>query len=237
MVNGSSYSVTGPPVSVISDSALIGSNVREAASGRDTPSAEASAQINGTSDVMTLERLAERVEGIAIRLDALIEAATPLIQVPPVKEDAAPWGSTPGQIEAAKEALIFTDFFREAVKLGMAPDMVADAYRLADLTNAAVDLETKEVSGVKEAADALLEKKPYLFFVHQGDVGLETNPSKVPSSVPEQVENLARTLGVSPEFAAELVKKRSDKAGAGLGLSDIWRVPRSNRLSLLETND
>ncbi len=71
----------------------------------------------------------------------------------------------------------------------------------------------------------------------QDDVGLETNPVKGPSSHPEQVESLARTLGVSPEFAAELVKKRSDKARAGSALSEIWRVPRTNRLSFLETNE
>jgi len=51
----------------------------------------------------------------------------------------------------------------------------------------------------------------------------------------EQVESLARALGVSPGFAADLVKKRSEKAGGGLGLSEIWRVPRANRLSFLET--
>jgi hypothetical protein len=231
MINGSSYTVTGPPVSTVSDPAPIRSDAFP--TGGDRPSE----LTDGAPDVMTLERLAERVAGIAAQLEALVDAVTPLIQDRAANEDTAGEVPVAEGIEAAVQALIYADFFREAVGLGMAPDMVADAYRLADLTAASVDLRTREVSGVKQAIDALLEKKPYLFFVHQGDVGLETNPARVSSSVPDQVDSLAKTLGVSPEFAAELVKKRSEKAGASAVLSDIWRMPRANRLSYLETND
>ncbi|MBN2224965.1 MAG: hypothetical protein JW765_09850 [Deltaproteobacteria bacterium] len=237
MVSGNSYSVTGPPVLIVSDPAKIKSGADPKASGRDTPPGGESEQTDNALDAVSLERLVEQVGGIMTRLDALIDAVGPLIQASGVNVDMASQGPVTGGIEAVAEALIYTDFFREAINLGMAPDMVADAFRMADLANTTVDLETKGVSGVKEAVDALLNTKPYLFFVHQGDVGLETNPTKGPSSFPEQVEGLARTLGVSPEFAAELVKKRSDKAGVGSALSEIWRVPRANRLSFLETND
>jgi hypothetical protein len=237
MVNGSNYSALVRPVSVAPDPASDHSGADSSASGRDTPSGGDLTQMSNASDVVSLEQLVVRVEGIAIRLDALIDAVTPLIQDPVLGEDTASEESVAKGIQAATEALIYTDFFQEAAKLGMSPDMVPDAYRLADLSNVTADLETREVTGIKEAVDALLEKRPYLFFIKQNDVGLETNPIKGPSSHPEQVEGLARTLGVSPEFAAELVKKRSDKARGGSALSDIWRIPRTNRLSFLETND
>ncbi len=237
MVNGSNYGAAGRPVLIAPGPAPGSFGADSTASGRDTPSGEELTQTSSTPDAVSLERLAERVDGIAIRLDAFIDAVTPLIQTPGVREDNTSEEAIARGIEAATKALIYTDFFREAVKLGMSPDIVADAFRLADLSNVAADLETKEVIGIKETVDALLEKKPYLFFVMQDDVGLETNPVKGPSSHPEQVESLARTLGVSPEFAAELVKKRSDKARAGSALSEIWRVPRTNRLSFLETNE
>lgn len=237
MVNGSNYSTSVGSVSIRPDPAPDHSGTDSSASGRDAPSEGELTQTSNASDAVSLERLVERVEDIATRLDALIDAVTPLIQRPVISQDTASEKSIAKGIQAATEALIYTEFFQEAAKLGMSPDIVADAYRLADLSNVTADLETREVTGIKEAVDALLEKRPYLFFVKQDDIGLETNPIKGPSSYPEQVEDLARTLGVSPEFAAELVKKRSDKARVGSALNEIWRIPRTNRLSLLETND
>ncbi len=231
MVNGSSYMVTGPPIPVVSDPASIRSEAFPAVIDRPPE------MVDGAPDAVTLERLAQRVADIAAQLEALVDAVTPLIRDRAANEETAAETPVAEEIEAAKQALVYADFFREAVGLGMAPEMVPDAYRLADLSGASVDLQTREVSGVKEAINALLEKKPYLFFVRQGDVGLETNPARVSASVPDQVESLARMLGVSPEFAAELVKKRSEKAGAGSVPSEIWRMPRTNRLSYLETNE
>ena len=68
----------------------------------------------------------------------------------------------------------------------MSPAMVSDAYRLADLAHVTADLETRDVAGVGQAAEALLETKPYLFAVRPADVGSETNPAKGPSSYPNR---------------------------------------------------
>lgn len=231
MVNGNRYSTGGTPAVIAPDPAPPGG---ESVYGMNTPAGGELGQTTEVAQAPSLERLAERVEGIAVRLEALSDAVRPLIEKPAGVENTDSSEPITRGIEAATEALIYTDFFQKAVELGMSPNMVADAYRLADLARVSADLETKDVTGIKEAVNNLLEKKPYLFFVHQGDVGSETNPVTAPSSHPEQVENLARTLGISPEFAAELVKKRSDKTRGSKALSDIWRVPRTNRLSFLE---
>jgi len=203
----------------------------------DAPLPPQSAAEDVGSEAEVLARLAELIENIGARLDTLMEAVAPFIGGAGVGKDPPLEGGAAEGIKAARDALIYTAFFQEAVRLGMSPAMVSDAYQLADLAYVTADLETRDVAGVGQAAEALLENKPYLFAVRPADVGSETNPAKGPSSYPQQVESLARALGVSPDFAAELVKKRSDKAGNGLGLSEIWRVPRGNRLSYLQSNE
>ncbi len=237
MVNGNDYALTGP--SILAASNAGGYPVDAAGQGppRDAPPPRESTEENSISETDLLARLTERIEDISGRLDSLIEAVTPLVRGTGIGGDSPPEGAAAQEgINAAKDALIYTAFFQEAVRLGMSPAMVSDAYRLADLTNITADLQSREVTGVGQAAEVLLETKPYLFAVRPADVGSETNPAKGPSSYPEQVEGLARALGVSPGFAAELVKRRSDKAQGGLDLSEIWRVPRGSRLSYLENS-
>jgi hypothetical protein len=237
MIDANRYGMAGtPPATVVLDPALIRSGADRVESGSATPSGGDLAETDN-SDTAALERLAQRVEAVAARLEALIDSMATLIERPAADEDAASREATSREIGAATEALIYTDFFQKAVSFGMSPNMVADAYRLADLTSVTANLETKEVVGTDVAVNALLEKRPYLFIVHQGDIGSETNPVKGPASHSEEVESLARTLGVSPEFVATLVRKRSDKVRGDATLSDIWRIPRANRLSFLETNE
>jgi hypothetical protein len=169
-------------------------------------------------------------------VDSLVEIVSGLLEGAASNGDAAE-APEKGGIEAAKEALIYATFFQAAVQLGMSPEMVSDAFRLADFTDVTVNLETKEVMGIKEVTDTLIEKKPYLFSVRPDNVGSETNPLVGSSSFSPQVEGLAQVLGVSPGFAAELVKKRSTRAGEDLGIPEIWRIPRANRLSYLDNKE
>jgi hypothetical protein len=235
MVDANRYSYSVPS-GAITGPAPIGLGADAAPPGSGEPPGGDSAQTD-PPDTASLGRLAQQVEALAARLEAIMDLMGPLIENQAAGEAGMSREAVAGEIEAAVEALIYADFFQKAVDLGMSANMVADAYRLADLTNVTADLQTKEVTGTSDVVNALLGKKPYLFIVHQGDVGSETNPVKGPFSYPEEVESLAKTLGVSPEFAAALVKKRSDKVSGGAALSDIWRIPRANRLSFLETNE
>jgi|GEM_PF-4451702 len=222
---------------IASDPAIVRSGVNPAVTGDNGPPGSGEPPTVDTPDASLLEGLLERVEAVAARVETLVELLRPRIEDTGGNGDAASMKTGTRESEAAAEALIYADFFHKAVTGGMSPNMVADAYRLADLTNVTANLETKEVVGTDAAVRGLLEKKPYLFVVQQQDIGSETNPARGPSTYPEQVENLARTLGVSPEFAAALVRKRSDAVRGDAALSDLWRIPRTNRLSFLETNE
>jgi hypothetical protein len=229
MVNGNDYLPAGTSSLIPADAALY----RAGASGSTT-------QVDGppppeSSEDEVLARLADRIEEIGLRLTALLDALAPIIQGTDGGQASPPPVAAAPEVKVAEDALTYAAFFQEAVKLGMSPTMVSDAYRLADLADVTANLETGEVTGAEQVAVALLETKPYLFAAGPPDVGTETNPAKGPSLYPEQVESLARALGVSPGFASELVKKRSDRVRGGLALSEIWRIPRGNRLSYLES--
>jgi hypothetical protein len=238
MVNGDDYALMGPSMVVPSKASGYRVEAAGQSPARDAPPPRESTQENDISETDLLARMAEKIEDISLRIDALMEAVAPLVTGAETGGDSPDEGTAAQDgINAAKDALIYTAFFQEAVRLGMSPAMVSDAYRLAELTEVTADLETREVTGAARAAELLLETKPYLFTARPTDVGSETNPARGPSSYPEQVEGLARALGVSPGFAAELVKRRSEKARGGLDLSEIWRVPRGGRLSYLETRE
>jgi hypothetical protein len=191
-------------------------------------------QDDGTKKEPDLAELAEEIETIKDMLVSLAEAVSRLLAGTPDPNAAT---ATEKGIEAAKDALIYAAFFQAAVRLGMSPEMVPDAWRLADLGSVSADLETKEVTGIKEVMDSLVETKPYLFSVRPADIGSETNPPRGATSYAPEVEELAAALGVSPQFAAELVKKRSVRAGGNLGIPEIWRIPRNMRLSSLDNKE
>jgi hypothetical protein len=236
MVDANRFTISGP-TAIAADPSLIRPGIDLTASGGGAPSGGDAAETGDGFDTASLERLTQLLEALAARLETLMELMAPLGEKPGADGDSASKEAIAREIEAAADALIYTDFFQKTVDLGMSPNMVADAYKLADLTGVTANLETKEVTGTNAAVNSLLEKRPYLFIVHQIDIGTETNPVKGPSSHPDEVEGLARTLGVSPEFAAALVRKRSDKVRGDAALSEIWRIPRANRLSFLETNE
>lgn len=137
-------------------------------------------------------------------------------------------------LRSAKEALIYSAFSSEATMVGLTPEIVSDAYQLSDLSAVAIDTKTGEVSGVSDAVAKLLETRPYLFSVRPQDIGTETNPPVGETSYPLEIEGIAGELGVSPEFALELNKKRAKRAGDRKGISEIWRRPKVKKLSIFQ---
>lgn len=222
---------TGPPSAGADEIADLGTAEKVSPEGTTSATQDA-----GENNGGGLKELIDEITIISTRLDSLVEIVSRLLEVPAASGDTAET-SKKGGIGAAEEALIYATFFQAAVQLGMSPEMVSDAFRLADFADVTVNLETKEVTGMKEVTDTLIEKKPYLFSVRPVNVGSETNPLTGSSSFSPQVEGLAQVLGVSPQFAAELVKKRSAKAGEDLGIPEIWRIPRASRLSYLDSKE
>ena len=138
-------------------------------------------------------------------------------------------------VKTAQDALVFAAFQAEAQGAGMAGEVTSDAFALADTSGIIVDPVTREVTGAAQAVSALFEKKPYLFENPHAkkDVGAETNPASDRAAPSADVERLASELGVSPEFARELSRSRSDRLGKSVSLADLWRRPRTRRLSIL----
>jgi hypothetical protein len=137
-------------------------------------------------------------------------------------------------VKTAREALIFAAFQAEARSAGMADDVIGDAFALADTGGIAVDPVTREVTGAARAVSNLFDRKPYLFENPNGkrDVGAETNPTASQAIPTADVQRLAAELGVSPEFARELSRSRSDRLGKRVSLADLWRRPRTRSLSI-----
>lgn len=233
MIDTDRSRITGPIVGII-DPAPVGVGSITASAGSDVPVGDDPPKAIGQLNHASLEQLTQRIETIVTRLEVLMDLMVQPAEAPGPTGDVDSGEGIPPEIGAAMDALIYTDFFRKAVDLGMSPDKVGDAYRLTDLTNVTANLETKEVIGTKEAINALLVSRPYLFFSNLANIGSETNPAKGAFSYPDEIESLARTLGVTPDFAAALVKKRSGKAHGNSEISDVWRIPRLNKLSSLE---
>ncbi len=137
-------------------------------------------------------------------------------------------------LKGLKSTLVYSAFFSEATMAGLTPEIVPDAYQLSDLDAVAIDPETGEVSGLSAAVAKLLDTRPYLFSVRPIDIGTETNPPMGDTSYPLEIEGLASELGVSPEFALELNRKRAARAGGKKGISEIWRRPKVKRLSIFQ---
>jgi len=137
-------------------------------------------------------------------------------------------------LRGLKSTLVYSAFFSEATMAGLNPEIVPDAYRLSDMDAVAIDPKTGEISGVSAAVARLLETRPYLFSARPQDIGAETNPPVGETSYPLEIEGLASELGVSPEFALELNKKRTKRAGDRKGISEIWRRPKVKKLSIFQ---
>ena len=137
-------------------------------------------------------------------------------------------------LRGLKSTLVYSAFFSEATMAGLAPEIVPDAYRLSDLGAVAINQKTGEVSGVSEAVAKLLDTRPYLFSARAVDIGAETNPPMGETSYPLEIEGLAGELGVSPEFALELNRKRAARVGGKKGISEIWRRPKVKKLSIFQ---
>ena len=140
-------------------------------------------------------------------------------------------------LKAVEETLIYSAFASEATKAGMAAEIIPDAFKLADLEGVQMNLESREVVGAADAVQKLLKQKAYLFSIKRiptENVGSETNPVKGQLLYSNEIEELAGELGVTPEFAAELSRQRSERTGKKVGLSDIWRRPKkAGRRSLI----
>jgi len=137
-------------------------------------------------------------------------------------------------VKTAREALAFAAFQTEARNAGMARDVIADAFALADTSGIVVDPISREVTGAAQAVSDLFDTKPYLFEnpLAKKDVGAETNPALSRTTPSADVEKLAAELGVSPEFARDLSRSRSEHLGKRVPLADLWRRPRTRTLSI-----
>lgn len=102
----------------------------------------------------------------------------------------------------AKERL-FNTFTGEALKAGMNPDLIGDAWKLTD----GVTLEN-----VAEIVKGLKEKKPFLFAKGNGDMGADGQPvKKKEGTYPDATVQLAATLKLAPEFLHKKIEEKAKK--------------------------
>jgi|GEM_PF-2307783 len=194
------------------------------------------------------ENKARRLENLALKQEIdelkgnLTETVRAISTALGLDETASPEAVAEAAVQSvktAREALIFAAFQAEAKGVGMTDDVINDAFALADTSGIGVDLVTREVTGAAQAVSDLFDRKPYLFENpnRKRDVGSETNPV-VSQAIPPSadVQKLAAELGVSPEFARELSRSRSEHLGKRVSLADLWRRPRTRTLSIF-SND
>jgi len=183
-------------------------------------------------------RLKEEIDGLKETLTGAvrtISAALGLEGTEPVEKIIE---AAVDSVNTAQDALIFSAFQTEAHNAGVARDVIPDAFALADTSGIAVDPVTREVTGAAQAVSDLFDKKPYLFEnpLAKKDVGAETNPASSGKTPSPDVEKLAAELGVSPEFARNLSRSRSEHLGKNIPLADLWRRPRTRSLSIFSEN-
>ncbi|MBN1882783.1 MAG: hypothetical protein JW885_11460 [Deltaproteobacteria bacterium] len=179
-------------------------------------------------------KLKEEIDGLKTKLTEAVREISAALGLDNTQSMETVIRAAVEGVNTAREALIFAAFQAEAQNAGMADDVIGDAFALADTGGIAVDPVTREVTGAAQAVSDLFDRKPYLFEnpYAKKDVGAETNPASdrmIPSA---DVERLAAELGVSPEFARELSRSRSDRLGKGVPLADLWRRPRIRKLSI-----
>lgn len=95
-------------------------------------------------------------------------------------------------LQAANQRLIKAEFRALARELGVRPDALDDAYKLADVTAVTVDDEGN-AAGVKDVVEALLKNKPYLADAPKREaksIGNASNPN--PDNTAKTAEQLLR---------------------------------------------
>lgn len=102
----------------------------------------------------------------------------------------------------AKEKL-FNTFTGEALKAGVNPDLIGDAWKLTD----GVTFEN-----VKEVVAGLKENKPFLFAKGKEDMGANGQPvKKKEGTYPDSTVQLAATLKLTPEFLHKKIEEKAKK--------------------------
>jgi hypothetical protein len=211
--------------------------------GGEAPAEEAKLFTEEYVRELRQENKARRLENMRLRdeLDALREKMRDLhselssaVRLEGTVDDSGIVEAVIERLRKADELLVYTAFSVEAANAGLSAGVISDAYRLADLDGVTVDFEAGVVTGVAEAVGKLLEEKPYLLSVRPTDIGSETSPPMRDTAYPLEIEKLAAELGVSPAFAAELTRKRSERVGDVRGIFELWRRPKAKKLSLLK---
>lgn len=108
-------------------------------------------------------------------------------------------------LNIAKEKL-FNTFTGEALKAGVNPDLIEDAWRLTDGVT---------IENVKDVVKGLKEKKPFLFAKGKEDVGGELQPGKSDKAYPAVMVAIATQTKQPVEWieekAKEFMAKHKDK--------------------------
>jgi len=183
-------------------------------------------------------RLKEEIDGLKAKLTRTVKTISAALGLDETESLETLIDAATESVKSAREALVFSAFQAEARNAGMAGDVIADAFALADTSGITMDPVTREITGAARAVSDLFDRKPYLFENPRGkkDVGAETNPASSQAIPSADVERLATELGVSPEFARELSRSRSDRLGKAVSLADLWRRPRNRSLSIFSNN-
>ncbi|NOU98476.1 phage scaffolding protein [Paenibacillus planticolens] len=92
---------------------------------------------------------------------------------------------------AANQRLIKSEFRALARELGIRPDALDDAHKLADLSAVSVD-DDGNVVGVKDVIEALVKDKPYLAEQAKKEAKSIGNPSNPPQ--PNEIKTLEQQL-------------------------------------------
>lgn len=183
-------------------------------------------------------RLKEEIDGLKETLTGAVRTISTALGLDGTEPVETIIEAAADSVKTAQDALAFSAFQTEAQNAGMARDVIPDAYALADTSGITVDPVTREVTGAAQAVSDLFDTKPYLFEnpLAKRDVGAETNPASPRTTPSPDVEKLAAELGVSPEFARDLSRSRSEHLGKNIPLADLWRRPRTRNLSIFSEN-
>ena len=179
-------------------------------------------------------KLKEEIDGLKTKLTETVRTISAALGLDDTESLETVTEAATESVKTAHEALVFAAFQAEAQNAGMDQDVIADAFALADTSGISVDPISREVTGAAQAVSDLFNTKPYLFEKPRAkrDVGVDTNPKPDRPAPSVDVEKLAAELEVSPEFARNLSRSRSDRLGKNVSLADLWRRPRIRNLSI-----
>lgn len=118
-------------------------------------------------------------------------------------------------------------FVKAAIAEGIDPVKVDRAFKLLDTSKITYDQASGKIDGMDAAVKEF--KKEWQEFFKQtpktvGDTDTPPGPGGDKTHTPE-VLALADQMGVSPDFAAEIIAKRKARAGEKKGVAEIFRVP------------